>query len=189
MATMSSNLVAGKAIGGQGGDGKGRFALRAKLAAGVAILGCAGALAFGGLRATSETTSQAAVAPAVSRAQIWSGTCRAGGSDCLLGNDDTAPGVARTMPHGWLGACRAGSSECLPDEEILATPSSPPVGASVTDTYRWDFGFLLAGGAGLTTPTHGTGPADEYTQAEAPGPAATATATTLPDLWDLTIRA
>jgi hypothetical protein len=43
MATTSGNLMAGKANGGQ-------YGLKAKLAAGAAVLGCAAALAFGGLR-------------------------------------------------------------------------------------------------------------------------------------------
>src|SRR3954447_12940003 len=70
MATTSSNLVAGKALAagkaaaGPGGDGtggsSGRGGRRAKLAAGVAILGCAAALAFGGLRAGGDLSSSAA---------------------------------------------------------------------------------------------------------------------------------
>lgn len=144
MAITSGNLVAGKAINGSGkrGDDNGRFNLKAKLALGMAILGCAGALAFGGLRATSETPSQAAAAPvAVSRAQIWTGTCRAGGSDCLPGDDDTAPALARTMPHGWTGTCRAGSGDCLPEEDL---PLAGPVAASRAQIWT---GTCRAGGS------------------------------------------
>ena len=120
MVTTSGNLVAGEAINGRGGDGNGRSGLKAKLALGVALLGCAGALAFGGLRATSEAPSQAATGAgaASSTYRVWAGTCRAGGSDCLPGDDDTAPGVARTMPRAWTGTCRAGGSDCLPDEDL-----------------------------------------------------------------------
>lgn len=50
MATTSSTLVAGE-VARQGGSGSnGRYGLKAKMAASVAILGCAAALAFGGLR-------------------------------------------------------------------------------------------------------------------------------------------
>src|SRR4051794_24617841 len=52
MATTSSNPVAGEPAGeaaSQGGNGRdGRHGLKAKVATGVAILGCAAALAFGG---------------------------------------------------------------------------------------------------------------------------------------------
>ena len=69
MATTSSTLVAGKALASQGGNGNnGRYGLKAKLAAGVAILGCAAALAFGGLRA-GEGAQSPAVAPAITSAQ------------------------------------------------------------------------------------------------------------------------
>ncbi len=129
MVTTSGNLAAGTTINGQGGDGNGRITLKAKLALGVALLGCAGTLAFGGLRATSEAPSQAATGAgaAGSAHQVWTGTCRAGGSDCLPGDDDTAPGVARTLPQVWTGTCRAGGSDCLPDEDLsFATANGVP---------------------------------------------------------------
>lgn len=51
MATTSSILAAGKALGGrQGNGGNGRFSIRARILAGAAILGCAATLAIGGLR-------------------------------------------------------------------------------------------------------------------------------------------
>ena len=72
MATTSSNLTAGKIAGkvaNQGGNRHdGRFGLKAKLATGVAILGCAAALAFGGLRG-SEGAQSPAVAPVAPAAQ------------------------------------------------------------------------------------------------------------------------
>ncbi len=77
MATTSSTLVAGKALASQGGNGdNGRFGLKAKLAAGIAVLGCAGALVFGGLKTADSATPQAqpAVAPAnVALAQALAG--------------------------------------------------------------------------------------------------------------------
>ena len=58
MATTSGNLMAGKAPASQGGNGSnGRYSLKAKLAAGAAILGCAATLAFGGLRASDGAQS------------------------------------------------------------------------------------------------------------------------------------
>jgi hypothetical protein len=57
--------------------------------------------------------------PAIAGARIWTGTCRAGGSDCLPGDDDTAPALPSARPQGWTGTCRAGSSDCLPDEDHL----------------------------------------------------------------------
>jgi hypothetical protein len=77
MATTSSNLVAGKAISGQSGNGNNeRSGLKAKLAAGVAILGCAAAVAFGGAKLTDHPTpsAQSAAAPAnVAHAQTRPG--------------------------------------------------------------------------------------------------------------------
>src|SRR4051794_40769976 len=74
MATTSSTLAAGKAIPGQGGNGKhGRRGLRAKLAAGVVTLGCAAGLILGGLhvgdaarvqpRAATQGAPQTVAAP------------------------------------------------------------------------------------------------------------------------------
>jgi hypothetical protein len=76
-----------------------------------------------------------AAAPAGARA--WTGACRAGGSDCLPGDDDVAPALPRALPHGWVGSCRPGGSDCVPDEDLL------PVGLAqglVPDqfTYRED---------------------------------------------------
>ena len=60
MATTSGNLAAGAArIGGSGDTGTGgRFGLRALVAAGVATLGCAAALAVGGLGAGTTARPQ-----------------------------------------------------------------------------------------------------------------------------------
>ena len=71
MVTTSDNLVASTAlVAGQGGDGDGgRYGLKAKLAAGVVALGCAAALALGGLRAgESAQTAPAALAASFSQA-------------------------------------------------------------------------------------------------------------------------
>ena len=59
MATTSGTLVASKAaVGGHGGGNGGRFDLRAKLALGAVTLGCAAALAFGGLPRDETARSQ-----------------------------------------------------------------------------------------------------------------------------------
>ncbi len=72
MATTNGTLVAGKAIVGQGGDGRqhGRSGLRAKVAAGVMALGCTAALVLGGVRVvdTARTPVQAQVAGPVTQA-------------------------------------------------------------------------------------------------------------------------
>ena len=63
MATTSSTLAAGEADAERSGDGNGGpVNLRAKLALGIVALGCAAALAFGGLQArdAARTLSQPA---------------------------------------------------------------------------------------------------------------------------------
>lgn len=72
MATTNGTLVAGKAIG-QGDKGNdGRFGLRAKLTAGVATLGCAAALAVGGLWVNDTAPARTQVAPAAPLSQVRS---------------------------------------------------------------------------------------------------------------------
>ena len=65
MATTSGTLVAGKAAasGRDGGNG-GRFDLRAKMALGAVTLGCAAALAFGGLHNGDAARRQPQAVPA-----------------------------------------------------------------------------------------------------------------------------
>jgi len=66
MATTSGNLTAGTTTSGgsrQNGIG-GRFGLRARVAAGVATLGCAAALAIGGLGVSDTSPSHSRLAPA-----------------------------------------------------------------------------------------------------------------------------
>ena len=68
MAATSSNLAVGKAIGEQSGDdSKGRYGLMAKLMAGVAIVGCAAALAFGGLQAENDAQARVQSGPVASQ--------------------------------------------------------------------------------------------------------------------------
>ena len=111
MATTSSNLVAGKALAGQGGDGSHRrFGLKAKLAAGVAVLGCAAALAFGGLKTADSATARAqpAAAPAnLALAQTLAGNgylaFSLGESSAVVAPGSGAPNVARTRTLAGVG--------------------------------------------------------------------------------------
>lgn len=68
MATTSSKLMAGK-VANQGSNGSsGRNGLKAKLATGLAVLGCAAALTFGGVRLFTSAQSATATNPTVPQA-------------------------------------------------------------------------------------------------------------------------
>jgi hypothetical protein len=115
MATTSEHLTAGAAIGGRGGDGKGGVDLKARLAMGLAILGCAGALAFGGLRVADRPATQPAgeagfAAPAAS---------------AFAGTDDLALIGCVQVP---------GPFGCAPATEVV-----PPFEAATATEYRWGF--------------------------------------------------
>lgn len=135
MKTTISIRVAGRAIGeqdenGTGGD-NGRFGLKAKLAAGMAILGCAATLIFGGLQLGNQGQRQSPAAP--SAASLPAGTddlattgcigtagpfaCQSGQS--LAGTDDfaTAGCVGTTGPF----ACQTGQS-------LAGTDDFAPIG-------------------------------------------------------------
>jgi hypothetical protein len=115
----------------------------------------------------ARATASAALAPG---AHIWTGTCRAGSSDCLPGDDDTVPGLPHAQARGWTGACRPGGSDCTLDEEIVVpapvaaphgwTGSCRPGGSDCVP----DEDILAVGPAQVGAATHGDGPADEYTQ-------------------------
>lgn len=217
MATTSGNLVAGKAAS-QGSNGNnGRYGLKAKLAAGVAILGCAGALAFGGLRAERAAQPAPSVAPAAStapadlRAQqrfleqnlvLPSGGAAtmtpalSGGSyaDTIfeleqLRNQATqgvTPNGGAVAPrldwmtirlieqnqlpestfsttatggayHAWTGTCRAGSSECLPDEDF----ASQARGSGVLDWEQQERGQVAPGPAASVSSDYQLGTSNE----------------------------
>lgn len=98
MTTTISIRVAGKPSAGQGDDGsgekQGRRGFRAKLAAGVGILGCAAALALGGVWAGNATQHPPQPAPRT--------TILPAGTDDLA----TTGCVGATGPF----ACRAGQS-------------------------------------------------------------------------------
>jgi len=72
MATTSGKLAAGTASGGWGGNGKGggRCALRVKVAAGVALLGCVAALAVGEGEARLGSPAQAQPVARVAAQQV-----------------------------------------------------------------------------------------------------------------------
>jgi hypothetical protein len=111
MATTSSNLVASKALAGQGNNGRGgRYGLKAKLAAGTAILGCAAALTFGGLWVAERSAPQVqpAIAPinvALAQTQAGSGYQEFSPSDLSssVGTVTSAPNVARTQTEAGVG--------------------------------------------------------------------------------------
>ncbi len=110
MATMSGNLATGETTSGPRGNGaRGRFGRTAKLAAGVATLGCAAALAFGGLQA-----AHAAPVPPTAAAVIRSGgydvsAWPAHRDDARLDASDGAgaPDTAKTLPDLWDLTIRA----------------------------------------------------------------------------------
>jgi hypothetical protein len=64
--------------------------------------------------------------------RLWTGTCRAGGSDCLPGDDDYAPALPHALPQGWTGSCRPGGSDCVPDEDVLTGAPAQAGAASGT---------------------------------------------------------
>ena len=111
MATTSSNLVAGKALAGHGSNGNnGRYGLKAKVMAGIAVLGCAAALAFGGLKSADNTTSQSqpAAVPgnaALAQTQAGSGYLEFSPSDVsnIANPPSVAPNVAWTRSQAGTG--------------------------------------------------------------------------------------
>ena len=150
MATTSSNLRAGKAATGQGGNGKnGRYGLKAKLAAGVAALGCAAALVFGGVQLThsaqADPAANAAVQPAAGTSFL-APIGRTGPSDEYLQAD-----FANTLPV----AQRTGPADEYVQAEFAAVPRVI-ARTGPADEYTQAEGVTPSG------VTHGTGPADEY---------------------------
>jgi hypothetical protein len=136
MATTSSNLTAGKAMAGQSGNGKFSKRRMAGLVATAALgLTLLAGLAFGPMRPAAHSAASAAAVNLAnvdtSGTRIWSGACRAGGSDCLPGGDDTAPALPHARPQGWAGTCRAGGSDCVPEEDF-AIPAY-----SVASPHGW----------------------------------------------------
>jgi hypothetical protein len=145
MATTSGNLVAGEAISGQFGSGNnGRHSLKAKVAAGVAVLGCAAALTFGGLQRADSPAQQAqpvAIPGNVALAQTQSGNGYLEFSPGNVSNDEAPaidmPNVARTRTQAG-----AGYLEFLPGE-------GPGVGSRTN---------IMPGGIGFREYLEGEGP-------------------------------
>ena len=166
MATTSSNLVAGKALAGQGGNRhNGRGGLKAKVALGMAALGCAGALAFGGLRPERSAPAQPPVAAPVAAEVNTTSDLGTAYDPYVINGSQRRYTPAMSRAQIWTGTCRAGSSDCLPEEDFLASPLAPvaqPTGASVAEDYRWAFGAAPSAPATVTgeTPcaTGGTAP-------------------------------
>ena len=99
MATTNSILVAGKTLVGQGSNGNnGRYGLKAKVAAGAAILGCTAALALGGLRSGDNAQAPPAQAAQSASNPYWVFT-----EDVALnGNPALAYSSAAPMSIEWL---------------------------------------------------------------------------------------
>ena len=162
MATTSSTLVAGKIAGkvaSQGGNGNnGRIGLKAKVAAGAAILGCAAVLAFGGPQAMDRPAPQAQpVAAPVNTAltQTQSGN----------GYQEFSPGdiSSTTLPVGNVARTQteagAGYLEFQPGEgPIVSTGASNPAAGIGLREYL--DGELPVAALPLSSPT--TQPAPEF---------------------------
>jgi hypothetical protein len=149
MAT-SNNLVAGKAIDGQGGNSNnGQFGLKAKLAVGVVALGCAAILVIGEGRIGSAVSSDSATDTAVQQAtgnSVFSPVGRTGPSDESLQADFAS---TRQIPQ------RTGPADEYMQGEFAPLPSAI-VRTGPADEYTQAEGVVTSGA------THGTGPADEY---------------------------
>ena len=142
MATTSSNLVAGKATsGGRGGNG-GRFGLRAKVAAGVATLGCAAALAFGGLHNGDAARRQPQAVPAT----VFTQTSGSDRQHFLASNLE--------LPDGTLPATTA----TFERQRFLEQNLSLPDGTLPLATVSFERQRFLAWNTEL--PTGGTAPVD-----------------------------
>ena len=151
MATTGGNLVAGKAAGkvaSQGGNGNnGRFGLKAKLAAGIAILGCTAALVLAGCawatpasptrRRTRRCNRQRAAT-----ASAQSG--RAGPSDEYL-QADFANALPIPQRSGPADEYTQGAFASLPQAIVRTGPADE---------------YTQADGATPAVVTHGTGPAN-----------------------------
>ena len=123
MATTSGTLVEGKAVAGRGGNGhNGRYSLQAKVLAGAAALGCAAALAFGGLQIADRPTSRVQqAAPAnVALAQTLAGAgyleFSPGESPVIATPASGAPSIARAR-----SLAGAGLLEFQPGEGPIVT--------------------------------------------------------------------
>jgi hypothetical protein len=135
MATTISIRVAGKALNGQGSNGtggnNGRLGLKAKLAAGVAILGCAATLLFGGVWATQTTQPQPQ--PSTSATSLPAGTddlattgCigTAGPFACQAGQ--SLSGTKDFATTGCIGT--AGPFACAQGQSLAGTDDFAPIG-------------------------------------------------------------
>ncbi len=151
MATTSDNLAAGTAAsGGRGGDGRdtGRRGLRARVAVGVATLGCVAALALGGLQARDAARPHQAVENGTGTASLTGETpCPLGGTaPCGISGGAVAPQVLPLVHQ------RGG-----PADEY-AVPPQPVPPASVrtgpADEYLRDEGRAL----GMDCPLATAGP-------------------------------
>jgi hypothetical protein len=115
MATTSSNLVAGKVASQGGNRNNGRYGIRAKLAAGVAILGLAAILAFGGAQRYHTAQSQPQVANSAVNHVDWEQIERTQVALGLPSGSGTAP----------IAPTQFGPQEFLPGEEWGSGTGTP----------------------------------------------------------------
>jgi hypothetical protein len=150
MATTSGNLTAGAASTAQGGHGTGgkrrAAGLLATAALGLALLG---GLAFGQV----QREAPAAAAPMSSTPAVVAATHGSGPADEYTPPEEFGPRGAVSGDNGTT-APRTDGEDCL-------------LGAPVPCGFRR---------GGPPAPTHGRGPADEYTQADSDTGHGTATA-------------
>jgi hypothetical protein len=151
---QAARATAGRGQGGNGSAGSnGRFGLRAQLAAGVAILGCAAALILGGMRAGHAAQPRAQVAPPATALPAGTddlattgciGTagpfgCQAG--HALAGTDDfaTTGCVGSAGPFACAqGQSLAGTDDltpfgCMPVPGPFGCATAPPTATNGTD--------------------------------------------------------
>jgi hypothetical protein len=139
----AARATAGRGQGGNGSAGSdGRFGLRAKLAAGVAILGCAAALILGGAHVAPPATALPAGTDDLATAGCigFAGPfgCQAG--QALAGTDDFST-------TGCVGS--AGPFACSQGQSLAGTDDRAPVGCM---PVPGPFGCATA----LPTATNGT---------------------------------
>lgn len=168
MTTTSSTLVAGKAAGkaagtvaSQGGGNNRRYGLKAKLAAGVAILGCAAALAFGGLQATGRPAPQAA--PVAAPGNVAQSQTQAGNGYLEFSPGDVSSTASTALPVSNVARTQteagAGYLEFQPGEgPVVGTGASHPTAGVGLREYLDGEGSVVA--LPLSSPT--TPPAPDF---------------------------
>ena len=134
MATTSGNLVAGK-VASQGGNGRdGRYGPKAKVATGLAILGCAAALAFGGAQRGDTAQFQPQAAHTATSMVDWEQAERAqvaqGQPAAVLDWEQSdralvAPPASTAQANGRTRQLLLEQNVSLPSGGAVAVPAAP----------------------------------------------------------------